>query len=114
MVIVSESISFVVVASALILLYREYVRHLREAWYAHKMYVWTNLLFTIGHLVTFYGQYSSTLKVMAILRSILVLALIIMQLNTSKKPSFVKLSILGDATYYHTTEMPAKDSNGTL
>ena len=52
--LIIELINLVVYAYAAILLFQEYVRLVAEAWYSHKLFIWSNLLFHTAHLAVFW------------------------------------------------------------
>lgn len=53
-VLIMETLNFLAYLFAAILLYYEYVRLVSEAWYSHKLFIWSNLALYSIHLATFY------------------------------------------------------------
>ena len=71
--LVVQLINFAVYSYAGILLYKEYVRKVSEAWYSHKLFIWSNLVFHSAHLSIFWSLHSEALAVMTLLRCICLL-----------------------------------------
>ena len=71
-----EILNFLVVVGASLLLYYEYVRHLSEAWYCHKLFIWVSFVFQFCHLWTFFELYSGLNAMLTALRCIIFIAIV--------------------------------------
>ena len=80
-----EILNFLVVVGASLLLYYEYVRHLSEAWYCHKLFIWVSFVFQFCHLWTFFELYSGLNAMLTALRCIIFIAIVFLQMNTRQK-----------------------------
>jgi len=83
--IVVEIVNFLVIASAAMLLYYEYVRCLSEAWYAHKLFIWTSFVCQFCHICVFFDLYSRLSSILTAVRCLIFIVIAIMQLFTRTK-----------------------------
>ena len=71
--LIVQLINLAVYSYAAILLFKEYVRWVSEAWYSHKLFIWSNLVFHSAHLAIFWSLHSKMLVSMTFLRCVCLL-----------------------------------------
>ena len=70
-----------------VILYDEYVRLVSEAWYSHKLFIWSNLVFHTTHLAVFWDLHAKKLALMTLAKCMCLLLITIAQFMTKPQTS---------------------------
>ena len=74
--------NLVVYAISAVILYKEYVRLVSEAWYSHKLFIWSNLVLHTVHVAVFWDFHAETLALLALGKCTCLLLITICQFMT--------------------------------
>ena len=84
-VLIMEAVNFFVYVFAAMLLKYEYVRLVSEAWYSHKLFIWSNLVLYSLHLIIFYSFHEKIFAVLNITKCVILFLIIWAQWKTKPK-----------------------------
>lgn len=82
-----QVINFLTYLFAAILLYYEYIRMVSEAWYAHKLFVYSNMVLHTVHLCVFFPLYWGVHISLNLVRCCVFVAIASTQWMTKKRSS---------------------------
>lgn len=91
-VIAVEVANCAVYAFAAILRYQEYVRMMTEAWYAHKLFIWSNLVLHALHLAIFFPLYSPLHTMLCLVRCSILLAILVTMALTKPRTTIDRVN----------------------
>ena len=92
--VVVEALDLGVCIFATVLRYTEYVKEASEAFYAHKLFIYSTVLLHLIHGIVFFDLYTGALAVIALSRFTVVLSLAVCLLLTTKRtPDRITASI---------------------
>lgn len=87
-----EVANFAVYAFAAFLKYKEYVRMMTEAWYAHKLFIWSSLVLHVLHLAIFFPLYSPLRTTLCLLKISIFFAILVTMVLTRPRKSIDRVN----------------------